>query len=121
MSVVLSSGARRAGRRFVSAFGLAALLAGLGGCAAGDTAGSLATPAAANAAPAATPAAAAAAPSPAATTTAAAPKAAPRVLSPTEINEECWMSNEVNKLKDLDAKAKLVDKCVAERMKAQGM
>ena len=62
--------------------------------------------------------AAAAAP---ATTTAAAPKAAPKVLSPTEINEQCWMSSEVNKMKDLDAKAKYVDKCVAEKMKAQGM
>ena len=31
------------------------------------------------------------------------------------------MSGEVNKMKDLDAKAKLVDKCVAEKMKAQGM
>ena len=61
------------------------------------------------------------APAPAARTTAAAPKAAPSVLSPTEINEQCWMSSEVNKLKDLDAKAKLVDKCVAEKTKAQGM
>ena len=80
----------------------------------------MAAPTSATAAPAAAPAAAAAAPAPAATTTAAAPNA-PRVLSPTEINEQCWMSNEVNKQKDLDAKAKLVDKCVAEKMKAQGM
>jgi hypothetical protein len=43
------------------------------------------------------------------------------VLTPTEINEQCWMSNEVNKMKDLDAKAKYVDKCVADRMKAEGM
>jgi hypothetical protein len=96
---------------------VAGLLATLAGCAAGDIAGgSSSTPASATAAaPAAAPATAPA------VTTAAAPKAAPRVLAPTEINEECWMSNEVNKQKDLDAKAKLVDKCVAEKMKAQGM
>ena len=115
MSVVRNSGARRAGRTIVSALGVAGLLATLAGCAAGDMAGGVATPASANAAaPAAMPAATT-------TTTAAAPKPAPQVLSPTEINEQCWMSNEINKLKDLDAKAKLVDKCVAERMKAQGM
>jgi hypothetical protein len=121
MTVVRNSRARRAGRTIVSALGLAAVIATLAGCAADDIAGGMATPASATAAaPAAAPAAPAAAPTPA-TTAAAEPKAAPRVLSPTEINEQCWMSNEVNKLKDLDAKAKLVDKCVAERMKAQGM
>jgi hypothetical protein len=117
MTVVRNSGAGRAGRTIVSALGLAGLLATLAGCAAGDIAGGLATPASAtSAAPAVAPPAPTAAPT--AATTAA---VAPRVLSPTEINEQCWMSNEVNKLKDLDAKAKLVDKCVAERMKAQGM
>jgi len=111
MTVVCSSGARRADRT-IFALGLAALLTTLAGCAAGDIAGGVATPASATAAaPAAAPAV------PAATNTAA----APHVLSPTEINEQCWMSNEVNKMKDLDAKAKAVDKCVAERMKAQGM
>jgi hypothetical protein len=116
MTVVRNSRDRCAGRTLVSTLGLAALLASLAGCAGGDIAGGISTPASATAAgPAAAPAA------PAVTTTAAAPKAAPRALSPTEINEECWMSNEVNKLKDLDAKAKLVDRCVAERMKAQGM
>ena len=121
MTVVRNSRARRAGRTIVSALGLAAVIATLAGCAADDIAGGMATPASATAAaPSAAPAAPAAAPTPA-TTAAAEPKAAPRVLSPTEINEQCWMSNEVNKLKDLDAKAKLVDKCVAERMKAQGM
>jgi hypothetical protein len=103
----------------VSALGLAGLLLTLAGCAAGDMASSTATPTSANAAPSV--AAAAAAPAAAARTTAAAPKTETHVLLPTEINEECWMSGEVNKLKDLDAKAKLVDKCVAEKMKAQGM
>ena len=122
MTVVRSSGARCACRVIVSAFCLAGLLATLAGCAAGDMAGSMATPSSANAAPSApAPATAAAAPAPAATTTAAAPTTPPRVLSPTEINEQCWMTSEVNKLKDLDAKAKYVDKCVAEKMKAQGM
>jgi hypothetical protein len=117
MSVVRNSRARYAGRTIVSTLGLAALLATLAGCAAGDMAGGMATPASATAAASAVaPPAPAAAPAPAPTAA-----AAPRVLSPTEINEQCWMSSEVNKLKDLDAKAKLVDKCVAERMKAQGM
>ena len=114
-----SAGPRRAGRTIISALGLAGLLAALTGCAAGDMSGGVAAPAsataAAPAAPATTPAAAAAP----ATTTAAAPKAAPQALSPTEINEQCWMSSEVNKMKDLDAKAKYVDKCVAEKLKAQ--
>jgi len=113
---VCSSGAHGAGRRIAAVLGFASLLlATLAGCAAGDVAGSVATRASATAGPEA-PAAA-----PAATTTAVAPKAEPRVLEPTEINEACWMSSEVNRLKDLDAKAKLVDKCVAEKMKAQGM
>lgn len=112
MTVVPNSRAHCASRTMVSTLGLAALLASLAGCAAGDVAGGISMPASATAAaPAAVPA----------TTTATAPKAASRALSPTEINEECWMSNEVNKVKDLDAKAKLVDKCVAEKMKAQGM
>jgi hypothetical protein len=116
MTVVRCSRVRCASRTIVSALGIAGLAATLAGCAAGDIAGGIATPASATAAaPAAAPATVPA------TTTAAAPKAAPRVLSPTEINEECWMSSEVNKSKDLDAKAKLVDKCVAEKMKAQGM
>jgi hypothetical protein len=99
------------GRKTLSALCAVALLTTLGACAAENAAG-VATPASAVA-----PAAAAAA----ATTAAAAPKAAPHVLTPTEINEQCWMSSEVNKMKDLDAKAKMVDKCVAEKMKAQGM
>jgi hypothetical protein len=116
MTVVCSSGARHISRTIVSAFGVAALLATLAGCAGGDLASGMSTPASATAAaPAAAPAA------PTTATTAAAPQAPPHVLSPTEINEQCWMSNEVNRMKDLDAKAKYVDKCVAERMKAQGM
>jgi hypothetical protein len=123
-----AAGAYVVGRKTVPALCVVALLTSLAACA-GETATSgvatsaapaAATPAAATAtAPAAAPApAAATAP---ATTTATAPKAAPKILSPTEINEQCWMSNEVNKMKDLDAKAKYVDKCVAEKMKAQGM
>jgi ABC-type uncharacterized transport system auxiliary subunit len=103
------------GRKTLSALCAVALLTTLGACAAENAAG-VATPASAVA-----PAAAAAAPAAAVTTAAAAPKAAPHVLTPTEINEQCWMSGEVNKMKDLDAKAKMVDKCVAEKMKAQGM
>ncbi len=119
MTVVRNFRARGAGRRILAGLGLAGLLATLAACAAGDIAGGVATPAtaAAPAAASASPAAATAA----MTTAAAAPKPAPQVLTPTEINEQCWMSDAVNKLKDLDAKAKLVDKCVAEKMKAQGM
>ena len=117
MIFVRDSRAHCASRTIILALAIAGLAATLAGCAAGDIADGIATPASATAAaPAAAPATV-----PATTTTAVAPKAAPRVLSPTEINEECWTSNEVNKLKDLDAKAKLVDKCVAEKMKAQGM
>ena len=120
-----AAGAPVVGRKTLSALCVVGLLTALGACA-GENAAGVATSASATApAPAAAPAApTAAAPSaaaPAATTTAAAPKAAPHPLSPTEINEQCWMSNEVNKMKDLDAKAKYVDKCVAEKMKAQGM
>ena len=108
------------GRKAVVALGIVGLLTTLGACAGenvgGNAAASVAAPAAAPAAvaPAAPPAAAS-------TTAAAAPKPAPSVLTPTEINEQCWMTSEVNKMKDLDAKAKYVDKCVAEKMKAQGM
>ena len=133
MTVVRNAAdARFAGRKFVAALCAAGLLTTLAACAGGNATGSLATPASATAtavavspaaapeAPAPAPPAVAAAQAPAATTVAA-PKAAPRVLSPTEINEQCWMSTEVNKVKDLDKKAKLVDKCVAEKTKAQGM
>ena len=122
-----AAGAYVVGRKTVSALCVVALLTTLAACAGESATGGVATSAASTAAapaaatataPAAPAAAAAAAP---ATTTAAAPKPAPKILSPTEINEQCWMSNEVNKMKDLDAKAKYVDKCVAEKMKAQGM
>jgi hypothetical protein len=113
---VCNFGARCADRMIVRALCLAGLLTTLAACAADNATDSMATPASTTAA-----APAIQAPAPAARTTAAAPKAAPSVLSPTEINEQCWMSSEVNKLKDLDAKAKLVDKCVAEKTKAQGM
>lgn len=117
-----AAGARLAGRKIAAALGVAGLLATLAACAGGNSASSLATPASATAvAPAAAPEApAAAAPAPAATA-AAAPKAAPPALTPTEVNEQCWMSTEANKIKDLDKKAKYVDKCVAEKTKAQGM
>jgi hypothetical protein len=94
-----------AGRKIFPALCLAGLLATLAACAAGTSTGSLATPTAATAAPAAAPA--------------AAPKPAPKQLTATEINEQCWMSTEANKAGDLDKKAKLVDKCVAEKTKAQ--
>jgi hypothetical protein len=114
-----SAGATVVGRKAVFALGIVGLLTTLGACAGENVGGS----AAASAAPAAAPAAAAPAapPAPASTTAAAAPKPAPSVLTATEINEQCWMTSEVNKMKDLDAKARYVDKCVAEKMKAQGM
>jgi hypothetical protein len=113
-----AAGAHVVGRRTLSALCVVALLTTLGACAAENATGGAAASAALAATPTAAPTAAAA---PAASTMAAAAKAAPQVLTPTEINEQCWMSNEVNKMKDLDAKAKYVDKCVAEKMKAQGM
>jgi hypothetical protein len=113
MTLFRTTGAGVVARKTASALCVAGLLATLAACAAGGTTETMATPTAASTAT--TP------PAPAAATTAAAPKAAPHPLSPTEINEQCWMSSEVNKMKDLDAKAKLVDKCVAEKMRAQGM
>jgi hypothetical protein len=89
---------------------LAGLLTTLSACADGTSGTNLAASAAA---PAAAAEAAPAAPAP------AAPKPAPQRLTSTEINERCWMSTEVNKITDLDKKAKLVDKCVADKMKAQ--
>jgi hypothetical protein len=109
------------GRKTLSALCVVGLLTTLGACAAENANGGAAASAAAPAAASAAAPTAAAAPEATATTTAAAPKAPPHVLSPTEINEQCWMSGEVNKMKDLDAKARYVDKCVAEKMKAQGM
>jgi hypothetical protein len=84
---------------------LAGLLVTLSACAAGTTASSLAD----------TPASAATAAAPAT----APEKAAPKRLTSTEINEQCWMSPEINKVADLDKRSKLVDKCVADRSKAQ--
>ena len=108
-----AAGAYVVGRNTLSAMCVVGMLTMLGACAA-ENAGGVATSAPATApSPAASPVAAS-------TTTPAAPKT-PHALTPTEINEQCWMSNEVNKMKDLDAKARYVDKCVAERMKAEGM
>jgi hypothetical protein len=91
---------------FASWLSMLGLLAALSACAESNSAANLATTAAAlAAAPAAAPV--------------AAPKPAPKRLTATEINEKCWMSTEANKAGDLDKKAKLVDKCVAEKTKAQ--
>ena len=106
-------GAHVVGRKALSGLCIVAALTALGACAGENVSGVAPSASAATASPAATP-------EPAATATTA-PKAAPRILSPTEINEQCWMSSEVNKMKDLDAKAKAVDKCVAAKMKVQGM
>jgi hypothetical protein len=121
MTVFRDAGAYGVGRKTFSALCVVGLLTMLGACATENAAGVATSASATAASPAAAPAAPAAPPAAATTTTAAAPKAAPHVLTPTEINEQCWMSGEVNKMKDLDAKAKYVDKCVAEKTKAQGM
>ncbi len=116
------AGAAAVGRMTLSAIGIIALLTTLAACAGENVGGNAAASAAAPAAaPAAVAPAAAAPPAAAIPTAAAAPKPAPSVLTPTEINEQCWMTSEVNKMKDLDAKARYVDKCVAEKMKGQGM
>jgi len=110
MSVCKIAGADVAARKTASALCVVGLLTTLAACTGGNTTETIATPTAASTAT-----------TRAATTTAAAPKTPPHPLSPTEVNEQCWMSSEVNKMKDLDAKARYVDKCVAEKMKAQGM
>jgi hypothetical protein len=97
-----------AGQHILAALGIVGVLALLSACAEGNSSTNLASPApapAATAVPAAPPA--------------ATPKPPPQRLTATEINEQCWMSSEVNKVKDLDAKARLVDKCVAEKSRAQ--
>ena len=81
------------------------LAAALAGCAVGNTATSVA-PAAAPATP----------PTPAAEEA----KPAPQRLTSTEINEACWMDPAINKIPDLDRRMKLVDKCVDQKIKAQG-
>lgn len=61
---------------------------------------------------------AATSPTPAAAPVAEAPKPAQR-LSSTEINEQCWMKTETNRVADLDKRMKLVEKCIDEKTKAQ--
>jgi hypothetical protein len=94
-----------AARKIISFLCLVGLLSSLAACAGGSTS---ATSTTATAAPAAAPAPAA---EPA--------KPAPKRLTAREINEACWLSPEINKVPDLDKRAKLVDKCVDARTKAQ--
>ena len=115
----------RRGRNAAASVCILGLLAALGGCADGTATTSLsptATATAAAPAPAATPA-----PAVAPATAAAAPapadkpaKAAPEHLTRTQINEQCWLTPEINKIPDLDKRMKLVDKCVEQKTKAQG-
>jgi hypothetical protein len=92
-------------RKLIAGVSLLGLLALLTACADRSTSASLAV-----AAPAATsPASPAAEPV----------KPAPQRLTAREINEACWLSPEINKVPDLDKRAKLVDKCVDARTKAQ--
>src|ERR1700687_557873 len=87
-----------AASNFVSWLSVLGLLAALSACAESNSTANLATTAAAPA---------------------TAPAAAPKRLTATEINEKCWMSTETNKVADLDKRAKVVEKCVAEKTKAQ--
>ena len=136
------------GRALVSCAGLIGLIATLGGCADGTSMTSLlpttttasaatttasaepATPAAAAPAPAVpTEPAATTRPIPAARAAAAAsnprPAAPPAAAAdagpktPAQVNEECWMDPNINKVRDLDQRLKLVDKCVDQKMKGQ--
>ncbi len=114
------------GRTLAARLLLCAVLATLAACAEGNSTASVAPTAAtaptASAAPA--PAATAAAAPAAAAPAAPAPKPAkpppPEKLTATEINEKCWMDPEINKVRDLDKRLKLVDKCVDQKTKAQG-
>jgi hypothetical protein len=48
------------------------------------------------------------------------PQATPQSLTPEQINAECWMTVEGNKkVRDIDQRLKLVDKCVEERTKGR--
>ena len=92
-------------RRAMSSVCFLSVAAALAGCAVGNTATSVA--------PAAIPAAS---PAPAAQEA----KPAAQRLTSTEINEACWMDPAINKVPDLDRRMKLVDKCVDQKIKAQG-
>lgn len=111
----------RGAARWLVAFSLPALLAAC----AGSGAGSLLSPApvaqgdaSATAAPASPAAPGRAAP--AGRSAQGAPAPDTQSLTPEQINAECWMSIENNKkVRDLDQRLKLVDKCVEERSKAK--
>jgi hypothetical protein len=70
------------------------------------------------AAPAAPAVAARAAPAGRSAQGAPVPQATSQSLTPEQINGECWLSIESNKkVRDLDQRLKLVNKCVEERTK----
>ena len=92
-------------RRAMSSVCFLSVAASLAGCAVGNTATSVAPAAAPAASPAPSPEEA---------------KPAPQRLTSTEINEACWMDPAINKVPDLDKRMKLVDKCVDQKIKAQG-
>jgi hypothetical protein len=110
---------RRVGRNVLGSACALGLLAALGGCADGTaTTGLLPTATATAVAPVAAPEApapVAAAPAPADK-----PAKAPEHLTRAQINEQCWLAPEINKIRDLDQRMKLVDKCVDQKTKAQG-
>lgn len=103
------------GRALAARMFVCAMLSTLAACA-GDSITSLALPTAAAPTNTAAPANAAAA-APAAQPVKPEP---PKKLTATEINEECWMDPAINKIRDLDQRLKLVDKCVDQKTKAQG-
>jgi hypothetical protein len=119
MTVRSEVAVRRVGRNVAGGACVLGLLAALGGCADGTATTSLiptstATAVAPAEAPApASPAAAAPAPTDK-------PAKAPERLTRTQINEQCWLAPEINKIRDLDQRMKLVDKCVDQKTEAQG-
>ena len=110
---------RRVGQNVAGGACVLGLLAALGGCAEGTSTTSLIPNAIATAvAPAEAPAPAA--PAAAAPAPAEKPAKAPERLTRAQINEQCWLAPEINKVRDLDQRMKLVDKCVDQKTKTQG-
>lgn len=117
-------GARMTSVRAVAALALLALLGGCGGTNIGSLLSPTPAPAAqgdAATAASATPAVPArSAPAGRSAQGAPVPQEAPHVTTPEEISAACWMSLESNKkVRDIDQRMKLVDKCIEERTKAK--
>jgi len=101
--------------KFLTRILLAIILAPLAGCAGGNSSADLAPAAPAQGQPAAAPAPAQSAPPRSAQVT------GPVVRTPEKIKADCWMRYEEDKkVKNIDQRLALVEKCIDEASRAQG-